>query len=239
MNRRARFAVTTAFFVSVVMPQPAVSIERKTIDDVDVNAFISETQLSAVSPETMSSAWWLPIEFWETVLLQDPSTTAEQRQDIWDVLRPYSHLAVVHANISKFGSFDFFDRTRTRELLRISYTDSDGKKMPLVPIEEVDPDLEILLGQMKPVLGAAMGNMGQSLHFFTLNDRNSRGHRMLSPYETGKLTIEFRGSDGELLRVFDLETPLDALFVPRVCPNGKPAHVSWKVCPWDGSELPE
>jgi hypothetical protein len=34
-----------------------------------------------------------------------------------------------------------------------------------------------------------------------------------------------------------LETPLNSLFVPRTCPNGKPAHVSWKFCPWGGERL--
>jgi hypothetical protein len=27
--------------------------------------------------------------------------------------------------------------------------------------------------------------------------------------------------------------------LPRMCPNGKPAHVTWVVCPWDGSKLPQ
>jgi hypothetical protein len=36
-----------------------------------------------------------------------------------------------------------------------------------------------------------------------------------------------------------IEMPIDALFVQRMCPNGKPAHVSWVVCPWDGGKLPD
>jgi hypothetical protein len=33
--------------------------------------------------------------------------------------------------------------------------------------------------------------------------------------------------------------PLDSLFKPRFCPNGKKAHISWEFCPWSGKKLKE
>jgi hypothetical protein len=59
----------------------------------------------------------------------------------------------------------------------------------------------------------------------------------ISPYEAGTLRFTM-GASGDLTAIEGgIETPMNALFVPRLCPNGRPAHVSWKVCPWDGTAL--
>lgn len=81
-----------------------------------------------------------------------------------------------------------------------------------------------------------MGNLGSNMHFFVLADRNANDERIIDPYEVNALRIGLKKSDGERLNVV-LETPLNSLFVPRTCPNGKPAHVSWKFCPWGGERL--
>ncbi|MBW4643856.1 MAG: hypothetical protein KME23_12850 [Goleter apudmare HA4340-LM2] len=58
-----------------------------------------------------------------------------------------------------------------------------------------------------------------------------------SPYKSGKLNISFNGKGNQQIGSV-VNLPLNSLFIPRLCPNGKPAHVSWKYCPWDGTPLP-
>ena len=72
--------------------------------------------------------------------------------------------------------------------------------------------------------------------FFVLSDTD-QGDRLLSPYGNSTLLVTLTNKKGEVLEPIRFEMPLDSLFVPRMCPNGKPAHVSWVVCPWDGSKL--
>jgi len=36
-----------------------------------------------------------------------------------------------------------------------------------------------------------------------------------------------------------IELPLDALHMPRLRANGKPANISWTHCAWDGETLAE
>jgi hypothetical protein len=31
-----------------------------------------------------------------------------------------------------------------------------------------------------------------------------------------------------------IDPPINALFVPRVCEDGREAQVTWKFCPWMG-----
>ena len=34
-----------------------------------------------------------------------------------------------------------------------------------------------------------------------------------------------------------VELPINALFVPRLCSDGREAHVTWNYCPWTGERL--
>ena len=157
------------------------------------------------------------------------------RDEVIDVLRNYSLLAVVQADIQALGNFRFYDLDTVAESLEITL-ESAGRRARLEPLEQVSSDLQPLLGALKPILASAMGNLGSNMHFFVLSDRNAEDERVIDPYEANVLRIGIEKSDGERLNVV-LETPINSLFVPRTCPNGKPAHVSWKFCPWGGERL--
>jgi hypothetical protein len=88
------------------------------------------------------------------------------------------------------------------------------------------------------MLSATLGKLGESMYFVVLDDQ-VKGHRVISPLEKGALRVTLTHEGPEPLGTFEFETPLDSLYVPRMCPNGKPAHISWVVCPWDGTKLPQ
>src|SRR5262245_42462882 len=93
------------------------------------------------------------------------------------------------------------------------------------PIEKVADDLELLLKVLSPILEAALGPMGKNLNFFVLADQ-VKGDRLISPYGNNSLSVSLTSKDGKALGPAVFEMPLDSLFVPRICPNGKPAEVS-------------
>jgi hypothetical protein len=76
------------------------------------------------------------------------------------------------------------------------------------------------------------------MHFFTLVDAARADAPPVSPLAAGELRIEVAGFQGGRSGAGRIETPLNALFVPRLCPGGRPADIRWKVCPWDGTPLP-
>ena len=59
---------------------------------------------------------------------------------------------------------------------------------------------------------------------------------MVDPYLQGLISVQIAKRNGDLMTA-DIEMPLNSLFVPRKCPNGKDAHISWKYCPWSGKLL--
>ena len=215
----------------------AEAVERLSLDAVDSNALTKETQLTSGEENAMDFVWWIPVEFWEVTLRGNPAISAAQVAEVVDTLKPYSVVAVVQADISSFGAFHFFDEKKVTDGLDVRYVSDDGSSTPVPVGEAADPDLLLLLNQLSPILTAAMGNMGENFYFFPLPDTDRDGRRLVSPYEPGRLQITLTARENVERAPYVIEFPLDSLHLPRRCPNGKPAHISWTHCPWGGRKL--
>ena len=227
---------TLFLILACTLAAGASAIEPKALEDVDISQMTRETQ-KTLHTEGVHLVWWIPPEYWAASMQREGSMTEDQRKALMDVMENYSMLGVVQAEVSPFGSFSFYERELTRKGLSIEIIE-DGKGRPLEPIEELPPELQMLLKILAPVLEGALGNMGKNLYFFVLPDR-IEGERVMSPFGRSALSVTLTSKKGTVFEPVVFEMPLDALYVPRRCPNGKPAHVSWVVCPWDGSPLPK
>jgi hypothetical protein len=83
-----------------------------------------------------------------------------------------------------------------------------------------------------------MGNLGRNLHFFVFQDEE-KDSRIFSPFDSGAVVVKLSGRENRQDISLSIDRPIDSLLVPRLCANGKPAHVTWKFCPWDGKKLPD
>lgn len=226
-----------AFMAVLMVCSCAMAMERKPINKVDTDEFTADTQvtLKGAGDNHLALAWWIPNEFWKSVLSRDDATSEADKKVMLDAMSGVSLLAVVQADISSFGAFTFYTKEEIEKNMQVSFADDSGKQQYLQPMKKIDGNLEVVLGIFKPILGAAMGSMGNNMHFYVLNDR-VRNTRLLDPYQERKLKIELSRKDGFAMNA-NIELPLNALFVPRQCPNGKDAHVSWNYCPWSGEKL--
>ena len=215
----------------------AHAIERKPILQVDVNALTTDTQAMGGNANSIDVVWWIPVEFWEANLRQSGEVPESQVDLMLGILQSHTVLGVVQADISPFGAFYFFDKDKVMGGLKVEAIDAEGKVQTISHTEPADPDMRLMLDQMRPILAQAMGNMGENFYFFPLPAFDDEGERILSPYERGTLRVTLQR--GEENSSMDIEMPIDSLFVPRICPNGKPAHVSWTYCPWSGKKLQE
>jgi hypothetical protein len=130
----------------------------------------------------------------------------------------------------------FYSKEEIKKNMIISFVDAGGKRQRLSLMQTINPDLEVVLAVFKPILGSAMGNLGNNMHFYVLNDKSKTSGRLLDPYQKGLISVKLANKNMD--RMFaDIEMPLNSLFVPRKCPNGKDAHVSWEYCPWSGTRL--
>ena len=209
----------------------------KAFKDVDSDALTTETQLSApCGSDEMNLVWVIPIEFWQVVFAQDPSITDAEADEVLNVLKGLVLVGVIQANISDLGAFDFYSEDEVKTGFRLIGVDQAGKRSPISEVAKIPDDAKILLETMRPILTAAMGNMGRNLHFIVMEDSNAGGGRAIDPYSSGKLEVHLVNRDGNPLKA-EMEMPINSLFIPRKCPNGKDAHVTWKFCPWTGQKL--
>jgi hypothetical protein len=216
----------------------AMAAEKKLIKDVDTDAFTNDTQVTpaGTGDNHLALVWWIPNEFWKSLFARDKKTSETDKKAMLDAMSGISLLAVVQADITPFGAFKFYSKEEIEKKIFISYTDAGGKKQRLSLMQTIDPDLEVLLGVFKPILGNAMGNLGNNMHFYVLDDKSNSSIRLLDPYREGVINIQLTKKNDDLMTA-DIQLPLNSLFIPRKCPNGKDAHISWKYCPWTGKRL--
>jgi hypothetical protein len=213
----------------------AGAIEKKQVKDIDLAALTTETQRTAYEGG-VHLAWWIPAEYWDATLARDARVTDKDRAEFMQTLRGYSLLAVVQAEASATGAFTFYPRDVISKGLKLELA-AGNSWTAAAPLPDVPAELAPLLAALSPILAQAMGPLGKNMNFYVLDDRKKEG-RLISPYDPGALRITLADKNGAVLEPMLIEFPLDSLYVPRRCPNGKPAHVSWVVCPWDGAKLP-
>ncbi|WP_088242857.1 hypothetical protein [Calothrix rhizosoleniae] len=198
---------------------PASAIERRSASEIPTEELVKETILFEQDSNSINMAWYLPLE-----QLGLPP-------------QPVLVVAVVKAEIVPNGNFKFASEAEVQRGLKVTYTDSKGTSVKLASATK-SADVSRFLTEMKPFLSKFAGQLGKGMWFFTFKNVDSSGKKIVSPYEAGKLIISFDGKIDTTKPNSVIEFPLNSLFVPRLCPNGKPAHISWKYCPWDGTPLP-
>ncbi|GAA5219064.1 hypothetical protein ACFSJ3_17055 [Corallincola platygyrae] len=215
-----------------------VALERKELSAVSINEITADTQaqFEGAGDSHVAFSWWVPYEYWKSVLTRDPNITQAMKKQMLSVLIDYSVIAVVQADISPLGAFNFYSREEMTKSMRVTYTAAGAEEVILKPDLNVDQEMQLLMAQFGPILKAAMGQMGANFHFYIYRDVDGKGKRLLDPYATGNLEVTVKTREGIPLNA-SFDTPLNSLFVPRVCPNGELAHVSWNYCPWSGKKL--
>lgn len=193
------------------------ALERRPIESIPIDELIKETMQMQTNGDSINMAWYFPIE-----ALGAPP-------------QPVVIIAVIKAKMDSSDVFTFASEVEAQKGLKVTYTNSNGISTDLVPAPK-SADVSGFITEMKPFLSKFAGNLGAGMWLFAYQNVDSSGKNIVSPYEVGKLKISL-GGEGDRQNSTLIEFPLNSLFVPRLCPNGKPAHVSWKYCPWDGTPL--
>jgi len=212
---------------------PAAAAERKKTSDLSVDALISETQSTISTPERLDLVWFVPVEFWQAAT-NNPSVDAAGRAILIGAIESHFIMITIQADITPLGAFEYFN-VKPQALYRAA----SGTTESLEPLAELPPQMAAMIDVMKPIMSQALGPLGESMVFHVYADRNENGTRRVSPYENGVIEAALSGRDGVARSQHRIELPLDTLHIPRLCANGKPAHISWTHCPWDGTKLPE
>ncbi|MFY0651735.1 MAG: hypothetical protein JXQ96_06860 [Cyclobacteriaceae bacterium] len=196
----------------------------------NINDLVDETQRTSSASEEINLVWWIPVEFWEISLQNDPSMTKAQLAEFINVLENYTMIGVIDGKIGAFGGITYTSREDIQKNLNIIST--SGKK--LVPLwdDDIDPDAQNLISMLKPVFANMLGNMGENLQMYMFSGYEDGKVRVADPTEKGNFVVNLKDI------VFDWKLPLGSLMPPKKCPeDGEMMSGNWSFCPWHGKAL--
>lgn len=216
-----------------------LGVEPKETSDVEFETLIDETQELSPTDSGLSGIWWIPLEFWQVGLEQDSSITEAGKEQILRIIEPYFMLGVIKENESSLDNAEFSNLEQIKQNLTFSFITDTGEEKTLTPVEEIPSDLEPLQEGIRIALQQRLGQVGENFHLLVFENTTPEGDRLISPYESGTIDVTLSEDNNVATSNLTIELPLNSLYVPRICPNGKEAHISWEYCPWDGTELEE
>ena len=209
----------TTSVLSGLLVSPIAALERRLTEDIPAEELVKETmQFKEIGENKLLLMWYVPME----------AMGAPAQNGLL--------IAVAKAEISPDGIFDFASENELERGLTVTYMNSETSRPQILKLTSINADLTQFIALIKPMISRIAGDIGQGMHFFVYGNVNASGQKIVSPYNPGRLEVSL--SIGTTQRATStLDLPLNSLFVPRLCPNGKPAHISWKYCPWDGTPL--
>ncbi len=222
------------------VPATSVALEKKAPEEVDFGQLLGELNLTpeGTAPGELVVAMWLPPEFWAVNFIQDGGLSEREIEQTMEVFAGTSLLAVAQGAFTPSGVMEYLSRDEIAGSLRVSVYFADDSLKNVALTGDVSPELEEMLAAVGPGFAASVGEMGENLHMFVLNDAQDTGARLADPWERGSLVIDMISVSGDPV-LLSLPFPLDALYWPRYCPNDMPAKASWNFCPWSGEPLPD
>lgn len=215
-----------------------LALETKHISAIDLKELIKETQLHFTSNDGQHSAlvWWIPYEYWAVLIEQNQGLTRTAKIEMQDVLKDYFIVAALQADLSLTGSFTFYSKPEVLNRMIVSYQPFQHKSQRSLPLEKLPPIMDLMMSDVTPSLKKTMGSMGESFHFFVFSDTGEGDTRFADPYSKGVFRVRLGLRDHSNIEM-EVFTPLNVLYEARMCPSGKPAHISWSFCPWSGEAL--
>lgn len=239
MNNCKIGLLVCAFLTLCLSLQAQTGLERKPINQIDTDALTRETQLTKSTDNSLNLCWVIPQEFWEASLAANPDVPTDQQTQLLGALEKYLLVGVVRADVSDFGTFNFVDEESTFDSIRILYAKDGDQFVPLqLAMRADDPNTQLLIDTMKPMLRQALGSMGENFHLFVCDNVDDSGNRVVSPYDQSKLKLEIAAEGDNPGTEMMFEFPLNSLHVARTCADcNKEAHVQWSYCPFCGKAL--
>ncbi|MBS1371730.1 MAG: hypothetical protein HPZ91_17430 [Lentisphaeria bacterium] len=232
-----KYILTMLFAAAMILP--AAAIERKPADKINPDELVEETLLDVSGgKDHIAFVWYIPSEYWTAVINRNNDMAPPEKARAQRTMKGLTVVAVVQGDFPQVGPIRYYDRNYLQNSLTFFRVDASGKLHHVLPYRTVSGQVKTLIESIAPTLGSAIGSLGDNLQFFVFNDQTVDGKRVIDPCQPGGMLVELTRKDGQKLQA-KFEFPLNSLYVPRKCPNGRPAHVSWRYCPWTGKKLPQ
>ncbi len=224
MRFEIRCSAVLRFVASLIMGLPLVGRAGA----ADMREFIHETQQSATVSQELTLAWWIPQEFWDLSLAENPNVPAQTAADIRAVFHDYQVFALIRASVGIQGLTGA--PTRADLLANSRFQIGDKEIHPIDP-DQVPTGVQTMLGAMRPMLNSLLGQMGQNMEL-VVYPAVVDGKRLNDPLKSG--AFQYTVYD----QTFHWRMPLASLLPKKVDPRSKEEFPgNFQFNPYTGDRL--
>ncbi|WP_196886382.1 hypothetical protein [Aureivirga sp. CE67] len=199
---------------------------------IDQNELMSDLwKWNKHNDNDMTGTLWIPSSYWRIALTNSPDVTPETIDLIEESFKDYVLICALKMEQISNGTNVRFD---SEEIIRknILIKDINGRVFKPIPDEEVELSTRMLLSNLKPFFAQTLGKMGQGMHFYIFEVKDSSGVNIINEYEEGEFSVLHSGNEVK----WDL--PLSSLIDDKICPiDNEAMNGKWKFCPFHGNEL--
>lgn len=189
--------------IILVMAMLSVSLLAR---GADFQRIVQDTQKLARTPSEITLVWWIPSEFWDVVMRDNPSVTEAARTQFIKSLDNYLVIVVVDADVGPMGGLSPKDRAAIESNTQLLV---DGVAVSPLALDEMSPDALNFVTMMKPVMENALGQLGKGMEFFVYPNP-PRGETRISALKPGRFSYTAFGNK------FDWRLPVGSLLPNKV-----------------------
>lgn len=198
---------------------------------LDLGAVIKECEKIQMTQDSMSISVWMPNEYWEASLKDNPRVSDEVSDKLLSLVSNYIMILVVDAHKTEIGGalgyapLDVILKNTTLTL-------PSGQKLTPLEEETLPPESQKVFSYMKPVFAKMMGKLGENAHILLFSNKDKDGKTLLNSTDMGKMVIDENGHTSTW------RLPLGSLLPALTCPKcNEQFPGNYLYCPYDGTKL--
>jgi hypothetical protein len=190
---------------------------------------VAETQRMHQTATEIVLVWWLPNEFWELTLADNPNVTESQRRDVLAVLDGYSIFVVAAMDIGPFGGITSRPESTIRD--HTEFRIGDKRLAPLTRAE-ISIDAANFVSMMKPMMANMLGQFGEGMMFLVYPNGGESGAPKIGAKADGSFDYTAFGQR------FEWKLPLPSVLPPMIDPEtGQEFQGDFRFNPYTGGKL--
>ncbi len=147
----------------------------------NMQELVHETQRMSEEASYMTMVWWIPQEFWEASLADNPRVTPSQRADLLSALEDLQIVALLRG---KLGIGGITDVLPLDDLIAHARFEFNGKALEPLEAEKISVGAQTVLATLKPLVGGMLGQFGKGIQFVVYPSKLDN-HRLIDPKKPG------------------------------------------------------
>jgi hypothetical protein len=196
----------------------------------DLQKVIQDTQRMAQEPSRVTLVWWIPTEFWDVVLQNNPKVTDETRAQFTKAMSAYLVFVVVCADVGPVGGMSPKDRAAIDANTKLSV---GGNVIAPLTRDAMSADALNFVTMMKPMMANMLGQFGQGVEFLVYPNP-PKGAEKISAVRPGSFSYTAFGHR------YDWRLPIGSLLPPRIDEKTKQIFPGdYLFNPYTGEKLSE